>query len=98
MAGQMWLREICRGKMLRDTVVPCPDGELEHALQEGCRQLDLAVPLIVPKHLRDWDTFRQVRFTPEHFGEHVAFDRLEAEYFDPDNRDTRRRSNDPRNG
>ena len=30
--------------------------------------------------------------------EHVPFDRMEIEYFDPDDRDTRRRSDDPRNG
>lgn len=98
MAGRLWLKEIRRGKMLRDVVVPCPGEAFEEALREGCRALDLAVPLLVPKHRRDWEAFRQMRFLPEHFGEPIAFDRLEAEYFDPDAAPSARGSRDPRNG
>lgn len=98
MAGRLWLKEIRRGKMLRDVVVPCLGDAFEEALREGCHALDLAVPLLVPKHHKDWESFRQMRFLPEHFGESVAFDRLEAEYFDPDVVKPGRKSQDPRNG
>ena len=86
MAGQLWVREMRRNKIKRDIVVPCPLGELEEALAQACRGLDIAVPLVVARHHRDFAEFRQLRFLPEHFLEAVAFDRLEAEYFDPEER------------
>lgn len=86
MAGSIWVREIRRGKIRRDLVVPCRDHDWQTALAAACHDLDLAVPLVVARHLKDFEDFRQLRFLPEHFLEPVAFDRLEVEYFDPDDK------------
>ena len=40
--------------------------------------------MILPRHLRDYERFRQMRFLPEHFVESVSFDRMEVEYIDPE--------------
>ena len=87
MAGKLWVREIRRGKIRRDIVVPCPEGDWQAALLEACHALDLSVPLVVARHLKDYEEFRQLRFLPEHFLESVPFDRLEVEAFDPEDRE-----------
>ncbi len=86
MAGQLWVREMSRNKIRRDVVVPCAPDQWTDALTQACHELDLQVPVVLPRHERDWQEFKQARFLPEHFIESVRFDRLEAEYFDPDDR------------
>ena len=86
MAGSLWVREIKRNKIRRDVVVPCPDRDWLSSLTEACRHLDISVPLVVERHGRDFNAFSQLRFLPEHFMEAVNFDRLEAEYFDPEDK------------
>lgn len=98
MAGKLWVRLMKRAKISRDAVVPCPDDDWEGALQHACHQLDVAAPMVVPKHRRDWEEFRQTRFTPDDFLEHLPADRMEVEHFDPDGDGGARRSQDPRNG
>lgn len=83
MAGKLWVRQIKRNAILRDAVVDCDTAAWQEALSNACRQMDVQMPLIVPKHERDWASFAQARFLPEHFLESVRFDRLEAEYIDP---------------
>lgn len=84
MAGRIWVREIKRNKILRDIVVPCENQDWEAALVVACRELDLAAPMVVQRHEKDFEEFRQLRFLPEHFLEPVSFDRMEVEYFDPE--------------
>jgi len=98
MAGQLWVRLMRKNKMVRDSVAPCPEGDWRAALTDACHQMDLPMPVHVPKHERDWAEYRQTRFLPEHFMEAVPFDRMEIEFFDPDSTGTARRSDDPRNG
>lgn len=98
MAGQLWVKLINKGKITEDTVAPCPDGDWQEALREACHQLDISVPITVPKHLRDWESSRQARFLPEHFMDGLRHDRVEIEYFDPESDSPGRRSQDPRNG
>lgn len=98
LAGQLWVKLVDRGRTSRDAVAPCPSGDWQEALREACRELDLSVPIIVPKHLRDWENSRQARFLPEHFMDGLPHDRLEIEYFDPDAEAPARGSRDPRNG
>ena len=83
MTGSLWVREIRRNRIIRDTVVPCGKAGWEEALAAACRALDLGVPVVMEKHRRDLVDFGQARFLPEHFLESVRFDRLEAEYFEP---------------
>lgn len=89
MAGSIWVREVRRNKIRRDAVAPCEFSLWEEALAAACRELDLAVPLVVDRHRRDFMDFRQARFLPEHFLEAVSFDRLEVEYFDPEEKKER---------
>lgn len=86
MAGQLWVREMARSKIRRDVAVPCARESWQDALVEACRALDLQVPVVLPRHERDWQAFGLARFLPEHFIESVHFDRLEVEFFDPDDR------------
>ncbi|MDI9521279.1 MAG: hypothetical protein QM308_09060 [Bacillota bacterium] len=86
MAGSIWVREIKKNRIIKDVTAPCPDGDWESALVIACRSLDIEMPLVVNRHHRDFEEFRQLRFLPEHFLESVPFDRLEVEYFDPDDR------------
>lgn len=95
MPGKLWVREIKKNKIIRDTVIPCDDGDWVAALAEACRELDRQVPLVLERHTRDWEMFQLMRFLPEHFMESVPFDRMEAEYFDPDKKAAR--TNDIRN-
>ncbi len=98
MARQLWVRLMKKTRMTGDGVAPCPDGDWKKALADACRALDLPLPILLPKHEREWADHHATRFLPEHFMESVPFDRMEIEYFDPDDRDSRRRSDDPRNG
>ncbi len=98
LAGQLWVRLIKKTKITGDSVIPCPEGDWKGALAQACRELDLSLPILLPKHEREWQGHGRTRFLAEHFMESVPFDRMEIEYFDPDDRDTRRRSDDPRNG
>lgn len=97
MAGQLWVRMIRRNRIKAEALVPCGQDAWQEALQEACRELDLSVPLIVQKHLRDWEQYAQTRFLPEHFLDGLQADRLEVEYFDLQSPGGRR-SQDPRNG
>lgn len=94
----LWVRLIKKTRIVRDSVVPCPTGDWRPALELACRELDLSLPVALPSHERDWQEHGRMRFLAEHFMEGVSFDRMELESFDPDDRDTRRRSEDPRNG
>ncbi len=89
MAESLWVREIKRNRIVRDIVVLCPERGWEDAMVAACRALDIGVPMLVEKHRRDFEQFNQLRFLPEHFLETVPFDRLEAEYFDPEERPKR---------
>ena len=84
MATMLWVRLMHKTKIARDTAVPCEFDDFEEALDAACKKLDMSRPLILPKHLRDWEEFRQTRFLPEHFLEEFPFDRMEAEFIDPD--------------
>ena len=64
-------------------------------LEEACRKLDIARPIWLDKHSREWDEFGQTRFLPDDFLESVDFQRLEIEYIDPDAK--KKKSRDYRN-
>ncbi len=84
MAGKLWVRLVRRNRLAGDVIVPCADRQWREGLAAACRALDVQVPLIVPRHDRDFIHFAQTRFLQEHFMEPVSFDRMEVEYFDPD--------------
>lgn len=46
-----------------------------------CRDMDIARPVILSKHIRDLEQFNHTVFYPADFLEPVDFDRLEIELF-----------------
>ena len=84
MATMLWVRLMHKTKIKRDIAVPCDFDDFEEALDTACKKLDMPRPLILQKHLKDWEAFRQTRFLPEHFMEEFPYDRMEAEFIDPD--------------
>ena len=80
----IWIRLMRKNRIEKDTTVECAHDAWQDALEEGCRRLDVGRPLVLPRHERDWEQFSQARFLKEHFMEDVSFDRMEAEFIDPD--------------
>lgn len=62
-----------------------PDGfpagfpEITTALNAACAALDLSRPVLLTKHVGDFNSFGRVVFKPDDFMEPVAFSRLELE-------------------
>ena len=83
-AGRMWVRAIKGHRALKDVIVPCQRAEPIPALREALRTIDLGMPIWMPRHQADWDSFALTRFLPEHFMESVDFERLEVSYIAPD--------------
>ena len=84
MAAGIWVKLIRHGRTARDEMIPCARQDWEDALTEACRRLDAPKPVILPRHERDYASFHQARFLPEHFVESVPFDRMEVEFIDPE--------------
>ncbi len=84
MPAGIWVRLMHKTHILRDVTVPCEMEDWQEALSHACHGLDVPRPMILPRHERDWEQFRQARFLPEHFVESVPFDRMEVEFIDPD--------------
>ena len=87
MAG-IWIRLMRKNKISADVSVECAPEDWREAMDGALEKLDTARPLVLPKHERDWDEFRQIRFLKEHFLEDVPFDRLEVEWIDPEAKKT----------
>lgn len=84
MPAGIWVRLMHKTHILRDVTVPCEMKDWQEALSHACHGLDVPRPMILPRHERDWEQFRQARFLSEHFVESVPFDRMEVEFIDPD--------------
>lgn len=95
MQGKLWVRLIRHNKIVRDATLPCDVLRWEDALRDACHGMDLSAPILLPRHLRDWDQFKLMRFLPSDFMDAVAFDRMEAEYFEEGA--PKRQDRDPRN-
>ncbi|MBR5109346.1 MAG: hypothetical protein IK099_04050 [Clostridia bacterium] len=84
MAAGIWVRLMHKTRIEKDTTVECSHNDWQEALETACRQLDVSRPMILAKHIRDWEQFSQARFLKEHFVEDIPFDRMEVEFIDPD--------------
>ena len=84
MAAGIWVRLMRKNRIEQDTTVECMPENWQTALEEACHKLDVARPMVLPRHERDWEQFSQARFLKEHFVEEVSFDRMEVEFIDPD--------------
>ena len=83
-AAGIWVRLMHKNRIEKDITVECAPEEWKNALEGACHQLDVARPMILPRHDRDWEQFSQARFLKEHFIEDIPFDRMEVEFIDPD--------------
>lgn len=80
--GKLWLRLIKDNKIKRDLVVSASADNIEGALQEGLKRLDIAMPVIIKKHLNEFSAFSQTSFSERDFLEPFCYDKLEIEYFE----------------
>ena len=55
-------------------------------LHELCQALDLSRPIVLEKHIREFDQFSHTIFRQSDFMEPIAFDRFEIEIF-PENKE-----------
>ena len=78
--GRLWIRLVKGHRTLRDVTVPCTRDDPREALRLGLKQLDLSQPVWLRRHQADWEQYALTRFTPEHFVEPVAFERMEISY------------------
>ena len=84
---KMWAKLIKDNKLTGQAVVPIDEAlsaeqMLKVSLEEICRELDLANPIVQSKHIRDMEQYRLTRFLPESFIEDVPFDRMELNIFE----------------
>lgn len=93
--ARLWARIIKDHRIDRQDTCPCVWGREDEALTELCKGFDIPKPIRLPKHEREYESFRRTAFTREHFVEEIDFDRLEIEFLDDTGK--KRKSNDPRN-
>jgi len=88
--GRMWLRLMKANRAKGDLTVACDFEQPQLALREAMHQLDLSMPVWLPRHQKDWQEFSLTRFTAEHFLEAISFDRLEISFIAPEDRKKKR--------
>ena len=93
--ARIWMRTVCHHKIVESRTAVCDFENAPEALGELLREADIARPLWLEKHLKEWARFQRTSFLPEHFMEDVRFDRLEIEFLPDDGKV--RKSEDPRN-
>ena len=79
---RLWLKEWKNSRLVKDTVVENDERDTRthkvlHALEEGCRRFDLAVPIWLDSSVRDFQRLSRCRFTQDAFIESIDFDYLE---------------------
>lgn len=79
---RLWVKEWKDNRLIRDTVIEDDTADTRthkvlHALEEGCRQMDLAVPIWLDANIRDFQRNSRCRFTQDSFIESIDFDYLE---------------------
>lgn len=93
--ARLWAKIIVKHRIQTQTTVEASFGEVKEALTRICAQFDIPRPMWLPKHMREYESFRRTSFLPEHFIEEVPFQKLEIEFLDDEAK--RRKSKDPRN-
>jgi hypothetical protein len=88
--GRMWLRLMKNNRAKRDLIVSCDYRQPQLALREAMHELDLSMPVWLPRHQKDWQEFSLTHFTAEHFLDSINFDRLEISFIAPDDKQKKR--------
>lgn len=68
-----------REKIASDAVVELPLPDLDEALDDLCRALDIPRPVVLRKHRNEFQRFYRTRFSPGDFVESVGFAGFEVE-------------------
>ena len=86
---RLWVREFKETHMIKDIVIE--DGsddtrthKIFHALDQICREFDLASPIWLDASVRYFKRHNRVRFTHDNFIESIDFDYLEIEVLEED--------------
>ena len=58
------------------------ESSFAHELEEPLREMDIPVPVILPKHIKELAKFSMTTFKADDFVEAVPFDRLEVSLID----------------
>ena len=93
--ARIWMRTVKNHKIIESRTAPCELTSAPDALENLLREADIARPIWLEKHLKEWASFQRTAFLPDHFIEEPDFDRLEIEFLPDDGK--KRKSNDPRN-
>ncbi len=93
--ARLWVRVMKDHRIQNQLAVDCAWGDEKDALTDVCKQLDIARPIWLAKHEREFESFRRTAFTRDHFIEDIGFDKLEIEFLDDTG--VKRKSKDPRN-
>ncbi len=94
--GKLWGKVIKKHRIVKSLTVPCTRGEEHDALIDICHQLDIEVPIWLDKHEHEFEEFGHTDFSKDHFLDFIPFDKLQIEYWDEGEPQTRT-SNDIRN-
>jgi hypothetical protein len=66
-------------RIASDAVIELPAADLDAALDELCKSLDMPRPVVLKKHRAEFLRFGRTRFIPDDFMESVRFACFEAE-------------------
>ncbi len=86
---RFWLKVIKDNHLLKDTVTEVSGeqsrtAKVFQALEEGCRALDLSVPIWLKNNVRDFQRIAKARFRQDSFIETIGFDYLEFHVIEED--------------
>ncbi len=86
---RLWAKEWKENHLIRDTVI-CDDSnetrthKVFRALDEVCKEFDLAVPVWLDVNVRDFKRQAKTKFTQDNFIEELEFDQLEIMIIEDD--------------
>ena len=92
---RIWAKVLKRHKIQQEAVQEFASARPSHTdgwgriITELCKPLDVAVPVILPKHVNELLQFSRTVFKPGDFMESVSFDSFEIEIFPEKKTDVR---------
>ena len=86
---RFWGKLFRDNRLLRDVTVEENGGETRtikvfHALEEVCRELDLAKPIWLDANIREFQKVAKARFRQDSFIDEIPFDYLEIQVIEED--------------
>lgn len=93
--ARLWIKVMKRNRIIASETVSLDGREVQDALMEKLREMDLPSPLWLNKHFGEMEKFRLTSFSPGDFIELVRFDKIDISLIDENGE--KRVSKDPRN-